>query len=376
MLNKKLNICIIEPFFSGSHKQWCEEYQKHTKHNIEILSLKGVYWKWRMHGGALTLAKKFNNLYLDKFPDLIITSDMLNLPVFYSFTNIKCPIVTFFHENQLTYPWSTKDRDKIKGRDHHYGFINYTTALKSDLNLFNSKFHLKSFIEALQFFLNQFPDNKNKSSIKQIASKSLVTYLGIDYNKFDKYKLKQKNNIPTILWNHRWEYDKNPKSFFNCLKKLKKNNVKFNLVIVGEEFKTEMPEFVEARKTFKTEILHIGYCKSFKDYARWLWKSDILPVTSIQDFFGISIVEAAYCNVTPILPNRLSYNELFKDAPSLFYNDEDQLYNKITQFINKPINNKYYKKCITNFSWEKIALKYDNLFVETEKNYIKNKNPI
>ena len=71
-------------------------------------------------------------------------------------------------------------------------------ALKSDSNSFNSKFHLDSFIKALKVFLNQFPDNKNESSIKQIEAKSLVTYLEFDYNKFDKYKLKQ-NNIPIIL---------------------------------------------------------------------------------------------------------------------------------------------------------------------------------
>ena len=40
-----------------------------------------------------------------------------------------------------------EDKDKLKNRDHHYGFINYTTALKSNLVMFNSLFHKTSFLE-------------------------------------------------------------------------------------------------------------------------------------------------------------------------------------------------------------------------------------
>ena len=40
--------------------------------------------------------------------------------------------------------------------------------------------------------------------------------------------------------------------------------------------------------------------------------SDILPITSNQDFFGGSIIEAMYCETTPLLPKRLTYPELFQ----------------------------------------------------------------
>ena len=273
--NKKLNICLIEPFYSGSHKKWADEYQKYSYHNIEILSLKGIYWKWRMHGGAITLAEQFNKKYHNQsLPDIIITTDMLNLPLFSSFINKLIPTITFFHENQLTYPWSSNDRDKIKNRDHHYGFINYSTALKSDKIMFNSNFHLESFINALKKFLKQFPDYRGLSNIEKIKEKSIAAYLGLNLKKFDNYKIKSKNKVPIILWNHRWEYDKNPNLFFQSLKIIKQANIKFNLVVVGEQFETEMPIFKMARKYFSNELLHIGYCKSFKEYANWLWKSD------------------------------------------------------------------------------------------------------
>ncbi len=54
-----MKILILEPFFSGSHRQWAEGYQRHSRHEVEILSLKGRHWKWRMFGGAVSLANDF-----------------------------------------------------------------------------------------------------------------------------------------------------------------------------------------------------------------------------------------------------------------------------------------------------------------------------
>ena len=54
-----MNIVILEPYFTGSHASWANEYKAYSRHQVTILSLKGQYWKWRMHGGAVTLADKF-----------------------------------------------------------------------------------------------------------------------------------------------------------------------------------------------------------------------------------------------------------------------------------------------------------------------------
>ena len=54
-----MKILILEPFFTGSHQQWAEGFQKHSTHQVEILSLSGHHWKWRMHGGAIALADLF-----------------------------------------------------------------------------------------------------------------------------------------------------------------------------------------------------------------------------------------------------------------------------------------------------------------------------
>ena len=359
-----MNIVLIEPFFTGSHKQWALGYKNYSKYNVDIIYLKGIYWKWRMHGGALTLSKMFNkHIKENGKPDLILVTDMLNLPVFTSFADVKdIPIITFFHENQITYPWSTQDRDKEKNRDHHYGFINYTTALRSDLLMFNSQFHKNSFIKELKKFLKQFPDHNDLDNVDIIENKSIVPYLGLDLKKFDEYKNNNQNKIPIILWNHRWEYDKNPDDFFNCLKKLKKEKIKFKLIVLGEEFQTEMKTFTHARNYFSNEIIHFGYCKSFSEYATLLNKADIIPVTTNQEFFGVSVIEAIYCDVYPLLPKRLTYPELFDDKKNSgnFYLNNDDLFIKLKEHI-KDISKKSLKKYSEKYDWSIIAKNYDNL---------------
>ena len=98
-----------------------------------------------MHGGAITLAKRYHNLNFN--PDLILVTDMLNLPVFQSLVKPECPVAIYFHENQFTYPWSPNDADVELQRDKHYGFINYSSALSADHVYFNSKFHFDSFFK-------------------------------------------------------------------------------------------------------------------------------------------------------------------------------------------------------------------------------------
>ena len=75
-----MNILLIEPYFTGSHRQWASGYQASSGHSVEVLKLSGANWKWRMHGGAVTLARRF--LESGSTPDMILATDMLDLTTF------------------------------------------------------------------------------------------------------------------------------------------------------------------------------------------------------------------------------------------------------------------------------------------------------
>ena len=108
-----MKILIIEPYFGGSHRHWAECYKQYSEHTIELLTLEARNWKWRMHGGAITLARMFFEQELR--PDFILASDMFDVSNFLALTREythSLPIALYFHENQLSYPWSTTDRDR------------------------------------------------------------------------------------------------------------------------------------------------------------------------------------------------------------------------------------------------------------------------
>lgn len=360
-----MRILLLETFYTGSHKKWAEEFQRFSKHEVEIFPLSGHHWKWRMHGGAVTLATKFTDGKAK--PDLILATDMLDLNLFLSLTRTwahHIPTAIYFHENQLNYPWSPTDKDVKLQRDNHYAFINYSSALTADKVFFNSQYHHDAFLDELPKFLKTFPDYNNLETVETIRNKSSVLPLALDLKKFDEHKPTEviKPNRAVILWNHRWEYDKNPERFFNALFEIAERGIDFKLIILGEEYEKHPPIFDVAKEKLVANILHWGYAETFDEYSKWLWTADMLPVTSTQDFFGGSVIEAMYCNAVPFLPKRLAYPEhIPPQFHSTFFYDEEDFVNKIQRRI---MDVKYLRVMDTQqyarkYDWSNLISVYD-----------------
>ncbi len=363
-----MHILLIEPFFAGSHQVWAEGLQQHSGHEVELLTLPGRHWKWRMHGAAVTLAQQF--LQAERQPDLILATDMLHLPVFLSLTRQKLsatPVALYFHENQLTYPWSPTDVDVRKQRDNHYCFINYASALAADAVFFNSHYHRRSFLEALPEFLQQFPDFQNVDTILDIRRKSDVLPLGMNLAKFDDHAWVAKNDTPLILWNHRWEYDKNPELFFETLFALDAEGLDFELVVLGERYRNSPPIFAKAKEKLAHRILHVGYTEDFSSYAHWLWRADIAVTTAVQDFFGGSVVEAIYCQCFPLLPHRLAYPEHVPEDlhGAVFHESAEDLKVKLRQLLRKHTYRAYgpiLADFVRKYDWGNLRYQYEIAF--------------
>ena len=363
-----MKICLVEPFHTGSHAAWAEEYARHSRHQVELLTLRGRHWKWRMHGGAVTLARQF--LERGGTADVLLTSDMLDLTTFLALTRTKTAGMTsvlYCHENQLTYPWSPDDADPTRQRDAHYAFINYSSALAADAVLFNSRYHQEAFLGQLPDFLKSFPDHNELASVPLLAAKSAVLPLGLDLRSLDRYRPEVPDNVtepPLILWNHRWEYDKNPEDFFRALFQLQEEGVPFRVAVLGEAYRNCPPVFTEAQRQLGERIVQFGYVESFADYARWLWRADILPVHSRHDFFGASVVQAIYCGCAPLLPRRLAYPEHLPAAlhDQFFYDDFDDLLGCLRAFLQKPARETAALRAhVADYDWCELVGRYDNL---------------
>ncbi len=369
-----MNITLIEPFFSGSHKTWAEGYRQHAQHEVQLLTLPGRHWKWRMHGAAINLAQMYLDQPLDA--DLLLLTDLMDATSFLALSRSRThatPTALYFHENQLTYPWSATDPDVALRRDNHYAFIQYSSALAADHLFFNSDYHRSSFLGALPDFLRQFPDHKTLDLLPSLQKKSKVLPLGLDLSYLDQHRVGRSEGPPVLLWNHRWEYDKQPDLFFQALSNLQQEGIEFRLIVLGESFSRKPDIFAKAQQLFSERIIHFGYADSKAKYAELLWQADILPVTSIQDFFGGSIVEAIYCNCLPVLPDRLAYPE---HVPAdlhhqYFYRSDDDFYQMLKKRILKfdPAQRQSpLREVVKKYNWCNLAPQYDAAFVACAKN--------
>ncbi len=358
-----MHIVLIEPFMTGSHATWAEEFARFSRHEVTILSLPGKFWKWRMHGGAVALARMFQEQNLD--PDLVLATDMLDLTTFLALLpGRRFKTALYFHENQLTYPWSPDDPDR-RGGDRHYGFINYASALAANKVLFNSGYHRESFLAALPEFLGGFPDFRELETISEIRDKAEVLPLGLDLGRFDAHRTARQTDPPLILWNHRWEYDKDPDLFFGTLFRLAEEGIPFEVAVLGERFARVPPIFREARKRLGDRIVHFGFAPDFSEYATWLWRADILAACAEHDFFGASVVQAIYCNCRPLLPNRLAYPEHIPAdlRKHILYDSEEQFCAALKNLLLnrdelKPTASQNWVK---KYDWLRLIGQYDDL---------------
>jgi glycosyltransferase involved in cell wall biosynthesis len=363
-----MNILLIEPYFTGSHASWAEGYARVSRHNVEILSLEGRNWRWRMRSGAVTLAKRF--MERPYAPELILASDMLDLTTFLSLTRpvtATTPTALYFHENQFTYPATPRERGAKKGRDPQYGFINYTAALTADHCFFNSRFHMDSFLGSLAEHLSAMPDYNEPGSVALISEKSSVLYLGMDLK-----RLKERAAVappsskvsPLILWNHRWEYDKNAAEFFDALYALEEKGIDFEVALLGESFGRVPEEFEAARERLGARVVHFGYAENLDTYASWLESADLLPVTSHHDFFGCSVVEAIYMGCVPLLPDRLAYPEHIPEElrKTCLYDGFNDLVEKLSCAITNAATprDERLSAFVARYDWDELGPVYDS----------------
>lgn len=369
-----MRVLLISPYHGGSHQAWSEGYRQNSQHAVKLLTLPARFWKWRMHGGAVTLARRF--LLGDANPDLILATDMLDLTTFLALTRRRTsdiPVVCYMHENQLTYPLpqdgSTGPMRRQQGeRDRHYAFINYVSMLSAGRVFFNSDYHRESFFDALPNFLKHFPEYNELGSVALLREKSEILPVGIDLHRLDrgtKQSDPQKTPPPPLLlWNQRWEYDKNPEEFFSALITLADEGIAFRVALCGQQYGNQPAVFADGQERLGNRIIHSGFA-SAKTYAQLLWEADIVISTAVHEFFGISIIEAIYARTFPVLPARLIYPQIIPEAhhAHCLYQDQADLVAQLRRAIihldetRKQASD--LSKAVSRFDWHVQAPLYD-----------------
>ena len=358
-----MHILLLEPYCGGSHRAWAEGYAAHSRHDVALLTLPARFWKWRMQGGAVTLAERARELAIR--PDVILASGMVNLPVFLGLTRdvfAGVPVALYCHENQLTYPVPPGEK-----RDLTYGMINWLSMLAADRVYFDSGYHRDDWFEELPRLLKHFPEYTHLHRIPEVQAKAAVLPVGIDLSRLDAIPggpAQIRELPPVILWNQRWEYDKAPHIFFKALHALAEEGATYRVALAGKSHRQSAGEFERARERLGARVMHYGYASPRK-YGALLRRADIVVSTAIHEFFGVSVVEAIYCGCFPVLPRRLSYPEIIPltHHEACLYDGFEGLVARLRWALGNPQDAREaassLRPTMARFDWSEVGPRYD-----------------
>jgi glycosyltransferase involved in cell wall biosynthesis len=356
MTSQSPKILVLSAYDTPSHKHW-----RNLLHHLDAfhwtqLSLPPRYFAWRLRGNSLTWG-------LGKYPelqqtyDLIIATSMVDISTLRGFRpNLaQAPLIVYFHENQFDYPQSEFQREDIQ--------LQLTTiynAACADLILFNSEYNRCTFLKGASALLKKMPDGVPKSLMQRIEARSKILPVPIHLEPQHNIRLLPNSELH-LLWNHRWEYDKNPETLFAALQLLKQHKIPFTIDVLGQGFRRSPDIFNQAKTEFRNEIRHWGYQP--KDiYQSCLNECNLVISTAFHDFQGLALQEAIACGCLPIAPNRVAYPEY---VPSdLLYeinttNEAEQLANKIMNVRQQG----FYlgDNPVTRYTWSQLKPQYEQV---------------
>ncbi len=353
-------ILLIEPYYGGSHKMFLDGLVRHVEGDFTLLSLPARKWKMRMQLSAPWFIAQLSELpAAERNFDTVLFSSFIDVAVFKAMAsslagwNNRCRYLTYFHENQFCYPGFLD-----KHTTHHFTSINFTSALVSDSIAFNSEYNRSSFLHQCSKYLLKATDMELSGCLDELRRKSIILYPGLDFSGQDRIKIMtDTGRVKTIVWNHRWEHDKNPEEFFQALYKLQICGIDFRLCVLGQHFQNKPICFDEARQRLKGEIVQWGYVDEQDAYYQHLAAGDIVVSTAVHEFFGISVIEAVRAGCVPVLPHRLSYPELFEEQ---FLYENGRLYEHLAEALHRDekLTVEQSRKMTEPFSWDNLAAGY------------------
>jgi len=360
----RLTVLAIEPFAGGSHEAFLDGLARHSAHELRLRTLPARKWKWRMRGAALVDATGPGAL---DGVDVVLASDYLDLGAWTALGGraaTDVPKAVYFHENQLTYPLVAEDE-----RDYQFGFTNVISAMVADRAYFNSAFHMREFLAAVDPFLARMPDARPERLAPRLAAKSEALHMGVDLSPFggpERALERKPGRPPTIVWNHRWEWDKGPEAFFEAIRELARRGRRFRLMLLGQRFRYHPEVFDAARSDLARYISSDGFVADRSQYAARLLEADVAVSTSRHEFFGISTVEAMAAGALPLAPDALSYPALLPAAcrDAYLYQDFDDLVERLDRIVadfDYPDRREVVERA-WEFDWPRRARAFDRAF--------------
>ncbi len=309
-------IDLVNPWHRGSHRSWAEGYAERSRHAIRLVALEGEAWRWRLQSGAVALVEPMAAAWrADGAPDVLLVSGMVDTSVLLGLLRPpeRTKVVVYQHESQVARPRP----DQPEARDAV--LAQWRGWLAADEIWFATEWHRAVAFRGLLAFAESQPGPEITRTLRALADRTAVVPVGVDLEPFSEPAVPD-GGPPIVLWNHRWEPDKDPAAFVSAVDRLVRDGVGFRLVLAGDHGDSGAPEYDDLlrRHTDRVEAAGPFDPPTYNELVR---RADVVVSTAVHEFFGVAMVEAMAAGAVPVLPDRLAYPEILGEWAELAYAD-------------------------------------------------------
>ena len=191
------------------------------------------------------------------------------------------PTVVYFHENQFGYPKSDRQHTTIETQ-----MVILYSALAADRIIFNSLYNRDTFTSGVHNLLRQLPGQVPAGIPKRIQKTTNILPVPLETAVFGNSHIAAKSKHFTLVWNHRWEYDKAPDRLYAALKIIKAKGIEVDIRILGQTFRNHPNVFDLIKQEFSDHLINFGPIEDRQDYLAALRSShmvSLLPSTIFRD---------------------------------------------------------------------------------------------
>ncbi len=305
-----MRILLLSAYDAHSHRRWrIGLVAAFPDWQWTVLTLPPRHFSWRVRGNSLSWAFS-EQVTLEQSYDLVIATSMTDLSALKGLVPALAaiPSLVYCHENQFAYP-DRREQDRIEPK-----FSSLYAMLSADWVVFNSNYNRNSCLAGAQALLDKMPDAVPPGVVDSLAEKSCVLPVPLEQSWYSNRTVATGVRQPfTIVWNHRWEYDKAPDRMFDALLELQEAGESFKVHVIGQSFRRQPPEFEAMLPLLQAHIGEYGHIESDDEYQQLLQGSQIVLSTALHEFQGLAVLEAVACGCVPLVPDRLAYAEFIPD---------------------------------------------------------------
>lgn len=302
-------VLVVEPWYGGSHRAWADGIDRHSRHRVHLVTHPPRAWRWRLRGGALTLAAEVAAVVAGQGrPDVVLVGDLVDVAALRGLAGralAGVPVVLYLHENQITEAVGPGTRG-----DRGAAWATWTSLVAADVVVANSGFHREALLAALPGFLDDVPDHPHHRWLPVVADRMEVLPVPVPLGGLlGAPRPDPDGGPPLVLFNQRRDHDKRPEALTRVLVALADAGVAFRVALTGHTVRTDLRDLDADLGALGDRVVHVGPLDR-AGYEALLLRSDVVVATAAHEFFGVAPVEAMAAGCVPLLPDRLAYPEL------------------------------------------------------------------